>query len=417
MRSSRWTVAVGLAVAAGILLRLLAVEWNVPVVHGDVQIDVFAVQSLRQSGALLSIDGGPLAQHGPVWAMLGAAMPMQSAYGALQFLSLLSGLLVLLCTWILGRALLSARSAGLAVACVSLTYLLIDYSGNGSFYMVQTALYLLWIVVAIRDRWRQRPLLLGLIAGIAYLVNFQSIVLLPVTMLFLLLSNSWEWKRRLIDAFVAAIMLILVASPWLIRNAVLFGDPLHSHAVNQVYLFTKAGLSAITAGGSPNPSARDWLTILQSIAFSWGPNNLYYATRKLLVILPVLSILFAYGCIDLLFDHVRFRRMFPLLLVLAAHTAIAVAWPVMKFRYVVPMVPLVTLGAIEQLAHLPVSPRFRHVIITLTFAGLVIIGFLTYRSVPTHTAYYDGAVTQDAFHGFEERTYLENARVLPSLQP
>ena len=74
------------------------------------------------------------------------------------------------------------QTAGLIIAgWLSISYLMIDYSANGAFYILQAALYLLWALVALKKNLKNKALYLGIITGFGYLINFQFIIAVPVS--------------------------------------------------------------------------------------------------------------------------------------------------------------------------------------------------------------------------------------------
>lgn len=336
---------------------------------------------------------------------------MVETFVSLRILSLLAGMLVLLLSFLIATRLLD-RVAGLAVAAwIAASYILIDYAGNGTFYSLQATLYLFWILVSLGPVSFRRTLLLGGLSGIAYLLNFQAIILVPAG-ISLLLVRGFGGRRMFLHMAVFVGVATLVSLPWIIRNAVLFGDPLASHTANMWYVYAKAGFSSEEA--VLHMSFQDRVSIITGIVHTWLPYNLYYAARKLFILAPIAFLFFCYGLIDLLFSPPRLRKALPLLVVVAFHTLLSASWPVWKFRFFVPLLPLVFLLALEELWHLPLARRWRNVCISATFTAIIVLSVLTYRAVPTHTTYYDGALTQDPFHGYEERTYLRKWGVLPS---
>ena len=105
--------------------------------------------------------------------------------------------------------------------------------------------------------------------------------------------------------------------------------------------------------------------------------------------------------------------MLPILLLLTLHILLSAAWPVTKFRYFVPLLPLVFIISLEHLQSFHWSERSKNILLGATFAMILALSFLTYRSVPTHTYYYDGAITTDTFGGSEEMRFLEEHHLLP----
>lgn len=431
MRRSRTVLLLVVILLAGFFLRVQALQWNW-FMHGDVIDDTSAVVAVYRDKALNTLSGPdiadpavyplpppeggePLVQHAPMWPVLGGGVmvllradpTMADAFFALRVLSVIAGMLIIALSFLIASRLIDDNAGLAAAAFVALSYVLIDYSGNGAFYSLQAALYLVWAWVGLSPPTWRRAALLGVTAGLAYLVNFQSIILLPAGLLLCAVQvRPWRFMALHAGAYLGTA--VLVASPWLVRNALLFGDPLYSHAWNMDYVYVKAGLAGDTSIGIPEK-----LSILSGILRVWLPNNLYYAARKLFVLAPFAFFLFSFGLIDVVFSKERFRKLLPLLLILTFHVLISASWPIWKFRYFVPLLPFVFVLSLEQLWHLPLARTWRAVAVAFIIACLLATGLLTYRAIPTHTTYYDGALTQDPFHGSEEASYLLRFNVLP----
>ena len=103
-----------------------------------------------------------------------------------------------------------------------------------------------------------------------------------------------------------------------------------------------------------------------------------------------------------------------MLILFAAHFLVSAGWPITKFRYFVPLLPLVFILSLEAIEHL--VPRFRTqtLLLSLISVSFVLTAALTFFSVPTHTYYYDGAITTDPFSGRGEWNYLKDNNLLPS---
>jgi hypothetical protein len=77
-----------------------------------------------------------------------------------------------------------------------------------------------------RNESRRKEVWLGVVVGLAYLVKYQNGALaVPVVVYYLLAT---PWRRALPSLVVVGAVAALVVSPWLVRNAVVFGDPFYS---------------------------------------------------------------------------------------------------------------------------------------------------------------------------------------------
>jgi hypothetical protein len=408
-----------LLIVAGIGVRIASTYWNT-IPHGDTGTDIRVVEWLAKDGVFM-VDpteteisvgkvpydvrhtGGERAiQHPPLWAMLGAGtlrllglqISGESAFFALKIVSLFFGILLLPAAYAAGKRFIGGDNALILTALLAVSWIMVDYSGNGSFYALQATLFMLWLLVASADiNTQKKALLFGLISGGAYMLSYQCIFVTAASILLLWTERS-SIRAKAIGSATCFTLATVIALPWFVRSALLFGDPFFGHAMNAVgYLYEKAGIETDTV-------ATDLRTTL-SIGFysltHWFPNNAYYIARKLFVIAPVAFFFFVYAPVDYVFDRERARKMLPILLLLAMHGAIAAGWPITKFRFFVPMLPLVLMIALEHVQHLRLAPRWHRLAIGSMLAGFIGLSALTWHSIPSHTYYYDGALTEDPF--------------------
>jgi len=440
MRARLWTTETGILTAIvllGLVLRLFSLSWNISPhadVEGDMKIGALFLETGRlwdeppnplspRQPALFPIDsreGIPALQHGPVWVLLGSGLSSlwqgyseTDVYLALRLLSVICGAAMIVMLWIVARSVIGKEGALVCALWASVSYLLIDYSGNGAFYALQGTLYLLWLWVALRKPTWKRSAALGAVTGFAYLVNYQSIILLP-TSIVLELFQYKSARRSLLNMVIVTIMAGLLASPWLIRNAILVGDPFAHHLVNSNYIFSKSGIHETVVNyvyQFPDAWER-YSAILSMILTSWLPNNSFYIARKLFILAPIAFIFFSYGLIGQVLEKERRNRLLPVLLLFAAHFLISASWPITKFRYFVPLLPIVFLLSYDAIRYFVQNRRTRMLTLTLITASLCLSSVLTYLSVPTHTYYYDGAITTDPFSGRGEWNYLRDNNLL-----
>jgi hypothetical protein len=408
-----------LLIVAGIGVRIASMYWNT-IPHGDTGTDIRVVYWLAKEGVFM-VDpteteisvgkvpydvrhtGGERAiQHPPLWAMLGAGtvrllgLPISeaSAFFALKILSLLFGILLLPAAFFAVRRFTGTSAAWIVTTLLAVSWIMVDYSGNGSFYSLQAILFLLWLLVTTASMGTQRKaVLFGLISGIAYMLSYQCIFVTAASVLWLWVEKS-NIRTKVISSIICTALATLIALPWFVRSALLFGDPFFGHAMNAVgYLYEKAGIETDTV-------ATDLRTTLSIGIYSlthWFPNNAYYIARKLFVLAPIAFFFFVYAPVDYVFDRERARKMLPILLLLAMHGAISAGWPITKFRFFVPMLPLVLIIAMEHLQYLRLAPLWHRLAIGSILVGFVGLSALTWHSIPSHTYYYDGAITEDPF--------------------
>jgi hypothetical protein len=372
---------VATALVLGCVLRLLALRWHEHP-RGDVLLDVGVTRSLAQGegfrsgferGTSLALDDRPppprdvADQHAPLWPLLGVALawPAGSAFAGLKLGSLLCGLLLLVLVWSVATALVAERPAGpapprslpgLAVALVALSFLLSDFSGNGSLYMAQACLVLLVVrlLAAERPSWP----LLGLTLGAALLLNHQALVLLPVPLVVLLATAPAGGRARAAAAGAgAAALALLLFLPWALRNEQVFGSPFFS--ANVFYPLSRAGVAPAFGLEDGVPVARfappPFLSWWPTAEKTWMPRNALYLFATGLLLWPGIGALVASGALPLLAAawKRRERGVLAALAGVAALLAIALTWPDLKLRYLVPVTPLVVVLGARLLARPP----------------------------------------------------------------
>ncbi|MBI2636128.1 glycosyltransferase family 39 protein [Candidatus Peregrinibacteria bacterium] len=418
----------------GFLVRVQAVRWNW-FMHGDVIDDASVAASFHRDGRLLAFTGPdtadpslypaqpatggiPLKMHGPLLPVIGAAVTLlrggssdiADAFLSLRLVSLLLGVLIIWLVSIIVSRLIGKWAGVAAAAWTAASYVLIDYSGNGALYTAQAAIYLLWLLTAIsRPSW-SRTMLLGIIAGVGYLANYQCMILAPAGILILAFDQR-QWSRFLLHAALLLAIAGIIVAPWFIRSSLIFGDPFYHQKWQMRYVYIKTGIQ-IPEDGVISVGFRDMLGILHSVFTVWIPYNLYYAARKLFIIAPIAFFFFSFGLIEMAFSPERMRKFRPVIILLVLQAILYSAWPVWKFRFFVPLIPFVFILALEQIWLFP--PRWRRISASATLAAIIIIAVFTYNVLPTHTTYYDGALTQDAYHSSEELTFLRSWKIFPS---
>jgi 4-amino-4-deoxy-L-arabinose transferase-like glycosyltransferase len=449
--------------AAGAAWRLAAFAFN-DWPHGDVVLDAAVAESVATRGALLvpivdvryyPIDrfgfGYPLDQHPPLWPLLGAALVplVGDGYVALKLVSLLIGAVLIPVAYLACRPLIGQGPALLTAGLAAGSYPLVDFSGNGSLWVLLALLYLLFIwrvgVWGLDDR--RNAALVGLVMGVAYLANYPAVTL-PASLvaIHLMRSGRSAFRREALagPALSLAVMLAVIA-PWLAHNSILFGNPFWSQPFERTLAGGSRQVEYVIAGDEVIkrnvPSAEGALPALRARAVDlYG--NVGFVARQLLVLTPVLSGLFlaGVGCWLLGAGYrvlgagapaesrhpahsIQARTPEPetptpntqplsaLVILCLVHVALVLWWPTTKFRYLVPLMPLVLAIGSWFLWELK-GPVQRGLLVTVT-AGLCLFANLwTFMEIPSHTYYYDGGLVQDNFGGQGETAFVEDARRL-----
>ena len=403
--------------ASGVVLRYLSFSYN-DLPHGDINLDYAAAWSFKNTGRLMipivaprpypsdgSNFGYPLDQHAPLWPLIGGlgSMVFGDIFLTFKIFTLVAGILVIPVSYLAFKKPFGEGPAILASGIISFTYLLIDYSGNGSLYIVHALLFLVFVLVSHKPERLTNAILLGILAGLAYLLNYQAVIVIgALVVLFGIRYKQIQQLRPLALALSASLSIaFLVISPWLIRNFQIFGSPFFS--VNYGYFLSSLGIpSRSTLSNGALVYERIWSQFQISTGIRtvlvWILRNSVYFIIRILILAPVTSI-FAL----LMSIHLQRRRnlvdrsggFWSVLLLLGFHVLLSCLWPVFKFRYFVPVMPLVIgLGSFG-IYDLIRQKGVRIGIIRVCITGLLAVNILTYVRVPSHTNYYD---SNELFH-------------------
>lgn len=459
-------ILVVLAVVLGVVLRFRAVDANQHP-HGDVHLDAVTLHSFQNGlGLTTPIEraapyrvespptthwGYPADQHPPLALLLAAALsPLESnSYAALQRASLVTGLALIALVWLLARRM-APNHAGLAAAFVASSFALADFSGNGAVYMQHGMLAVL-ALFPLASRSPGATLLSGAALGLAYLTNYQALVLLPAAFLAIGIT---EGRGAITRSGIARLLglgvgFALVVLPWWLRNYQLFGEPTYS--VNPYYVKYRLGgvlslIEGAAAGTEACLLAIDWPAPSAVV----GPlvSNLIVNVRFVLSQSPLwlaAALPLAAGAGVALFSRRADEtpgdaRSKALVLFVLSHLAIMLVWPACKFRYFVPLAPLIALLAargLEDFDHrfAPWLRRGAIAIVLLIVAELLLRGragdgvsvllllllasvslfvraerravvalgafllsqAILYVASPTRTTYFDGIIVADSF--------------------
>jgi 4-amino-4-deoxy-L-arabinose transferase-like glycosyltransferase len=427
----------------GAFLRCMAYIYN-DIPHGDINLDYAAAQGFMTNGRLVLpyitshpylnaqlTTGYPLDQHAPLWPLLGGlgAMLGENIYTTFKLVSLLAGILLIPLSYLALRKAYGELPALFASACIAISYILIDFSGNGSLYELHALLFMFFVLLIQTDHWL-RSILLGILIGMAYLLNYQAVVT-PLTLLLVYILR-YGIGRKLLNAIpfllASLVSALFVISPWLIRNLQVFGHSLFS--VNIYYFLSKLDAPThqeLISGFLVTYWQVDQISVVSAFPkiLFWTARNLTYFLGRIIILAPVVAVFVPWGAYST-FKQWRNHRVTDASLaipaLLGAHLAISCLWPVFKFRYFVPLMPLlIGLGAYGIFSVLHQS-RVLIPVLTTSLAAFLLVGGITYVRVPTHTNYYD---SNEFFHyrvgesewQITERAFQEVALVLAQQPP
>ncbi|MGH7719732.1 MAG: ArnT family glycosyltransferase, partial [Gemmatimonadaceae bacterium] len=171
--------------------------------------------------------------HPPGYMLLLAALTKLtglSTFAAGKVLSALAAALIGAMTYLTFKTLYDARVA--LAGTMLLLVALVPYSFIASNDLVGagTMLVPIWMALRPSRRWLLKCFLVGLFAGIAYLVRTNALVIVGGLGLGLLFLDTSEprFRRRVVGAALLAAGFFLVTSPWLAFNWRSSGSPFSS---------------------------------------------------------------------------------------------------------------------------------------------------------------------------------------------
>jgi hypothetical protein len=387
------------ATAVASVLRVGSFIANFGFPHGDVHLDAATSESLGrgrgfwtpwEEGACFRPDeltpnpqlfGHPVDQHGPLWPLFGAPFTWLTGGDgvlALQIVSMIFGIATIpVAALLFGKV--SARAGCFAAWACALAIPLCDYSGNGSLYMAEVFGILALPLVAGELDSPRRSIGAGIWLGLLFLLNYQCAVLVPafVAAVFVVMG-----LRGVKPLALAGIGCVAAVFPWLVRNAMVFGDPLYT--TNPQYIVHHLRLVGIDLKGErPMLTGTATCGQLWAGAQHWFPTNFAYWATTIHLALPILPLFAPAGFARMLGLRAGDRRSLSGVLVLSCFVALLVIsslWPSPKARYVVPLVGLVAGAAMVELVE---GARFLPAI--LVSLGTVLLGW--WLDAPNHMGF------------------------------
>jgi 4-amino-4-deoxy-L-arabinose transferase-like glycosyltransferase len=351
-----------LAAVTGVALiaRLLALLWN-DRLFGDVNLYALVARQWTQSSRLdypLKFDyfdpapylalTSPVSQHPPAWSWLAGLLTryggLPDAFAALQLLSLLGGLAVVVLGTLIARRIAGDRCAFWTGLLLALHPLLVDFSANGSPYIAVAAGTLavaLAVVSPDRPAWT-RALLAATGAAAAWNFHGVGLLLIPAGFIALALAPSRDRRLPLLATYILATALLV--APLIAWNLQQFGKPVHS--TSTFYILGKLGLVSLandSAGIHHLTTAPGWTHVFPYVALALKSSLLFLLHLSLETGFAGLAFA-ALGTFVFLRSGDR-RTAFALLVITLALALPCLGWPEFKYRFLVLLLPLVLIAA------------------------------------------------------------------------
>jgi len=169
-----------------------------------------------------------LGRNEPFWApplfhVLSASVYSISnnSIGPVKFISPVFAVFTLILSFLVIRKLFADRIAFYSLLFLSFIPLFIDYS---VFSYVESTL-VFFVILSVYLALKNRPVLAAIAAGLGILAKYNAVFIIPL-LIYIFYKNSSD-TRSLIKRTLTVILLPLaIASPWLIRNWVVLGNPI-----------------------------------------------------------------------------------------------------------------------------------------------------------------------------------------------
>lgn len=139
---------------------------------------------------------------------------------AIKFVSPILGILTLIFSFLVIKKLTNPKIASYSIIFLAFTPIFIDY---GVLSYVESAM-MFFVILSIYFLINGRIALSGISAGLSVLAKYNGIFIVPV-LLFILYKRYENKKLFFKKSLILIGLLLLVASPWLIRNWILLGNP------------------------------------------------------------------------------------------------------------------------------------------------------------------------------------------------
>ena len=397
------SLALVLGVAlAGTMLRLMSVHWNQRL-QGDVNLFALSAREFYRESRLeypLKLDyygsapyeslRSQATQHPPLFPFLGGLISKltgnSDTFTALRYVCFVMGLIVLGLVVVLARITPLSVSIPVALALAAFLPMMVDFSGNGSPYIILAAI-LAGVSMLLLKFDPDRPrhyVLLGILLALGYMVHGAITLAVPGVVLFLAL-NAKTLKIKYLVILCAAVFLTLL--PMMVWNISYRGVPFYSTApvnVRITYGFAEVGIrdGIITTYAT----SRSLLSVLRSFPrMEW---------RALQLHLGILA--FALGPGMLLLAAIGLKRLLDegtitlvaLLGPSASYLAFTLLIPLPQPRYLLPIFPVICVVAAVGYKALTAVGR-RGINLASLFLLLSAVWWIAdYRFSPNQSRYY-----------------------------
>ncbi len=338
-----------------VLLRLVSFHYN-HYLNGDVNLFVAVAQNYSAYGnyalpfhynSLISDTEDPVAgiyqehytQHQPLWiitsALAGRAFPRLDMFFIMKCFSFVCGLLLL---FLFTRNTLKDRNIPLTFILMSFSISLIDYSANGSFYILLALLYTCVILVLQRSESPGKTIILAVLIFAAIMTHYISMALVGAIMLLLFFGKNTRKEKYSYCLAIAAVLVLTAISVIMAKN----GNKSTGINPSLVNFLVSNGLAEYTFDPSSASPVLKNITGIATIGVI--TRNIVVTTRYFAVtiffVTTFLLPFFVYGLYTIIKNRdLKLNRA--VLAVLLAHVLIIYAFPYTRYRFIIPVAPAI----------------------------------------------------------------------------
>jgi hypothetical protein len=343
-----------LAVTAGGILRIMSFGWN-DRLQGDVNLFALTAREFVHHNRLYypmkfeftdnveyEAMESPASQHPPGWplvaGLVGKAFQTDSTFYILKIVCEIFGALLIIVVACAGMRFGWRNEMLIAVSCISLSPMLVDFSANGSPYILSSSFLLASMILLRHFRCDQvlHYLLGGLLGGLGMQVH-SLMICVPVA---LVLFGTWQHSRIKWQGVVSFILaMLLTLAPSMCRNLRHFGEPFHSYST--YYFLKKVGIAEQGIYGniiSTRAVRPVTYHTTQKYASLIADSTKAFLILYLMEVGPFCVSLGAIGVVALLRKHSWKALM--ALLPFVCYIVIVLLWPSFKYRFLVPVLPI-----------------------------------------------------------------------------
>jgi len=363
------------ACITGVYLRFSSYFWN-DALMGDVNLFALTARQYALDGRLeypMKYEFSkqvayrtlttPASQHPPLWPVLASQIAKrinsQDTFSILKLLSELTGIILIAITAIVAREAVGINElnipnrAGLTtvlLSCslVSLSAVLVDFSANGSPYILM-ALWLMCdtgLLLHFEPRSIYHLLLAGIFCALGILTH-SSLIFMPLCFIVVIFASKPQdnsktslFKSRIFQLAFFLLILFIGLLPWLIWNMRHFGQAIYSYS--SYYIFERMGLVSTEISNGVITSQ-----LISSLSASQifqrycllASKSFYAICREFILITgPFALVLFILGVHQGM--KVEKRKIWLWFLPCVGYILAILIWATYKFRFLIPILPM-----------------------------------------------------------------------------